>query len=56
MKAVTLTSNYRLTIPADIRKRYGLKPGHKVEFRDINGSVYFIPLNGTKASRRLART
>lgn len=35
----TLTEKGQVVIPAEIRRRYGLVPGTKVEFVDIDGSI-----------------
>ncbi len=32
MRPVTISSNYRITIPREIREQFGIKPGHKVAF------------------------
>lgn len=35
----TLTDKGQVVIPAAIRRRYGLVPGTKVEFVDVDGSI-----------------
>lgn len=35
----TLTDKGQVVIPAEIRRRYGLVPGTKVEFVDVDGSI-----------------
>jgi antitoxin PrlF len=48
MSVATLTSKGQTTIPKDVRRRLGLKPGDKIRFMvDDNGRVLLIPLNVT---------
>jgi antitoxin PrlF len=35
----TLTSKGQMTLPKEVRDRYGLKPGDKVEFVEENGQT-----------------
>jgi len=35
----TLTEKGQVVIPAEIRRRYGLVPGTRVEFVDVDGSI-----------------
>ena len=44
MKEATLTSKGQLVVPADIRKRYGLKQGTKVYFIEREGEIVFQPV------------
>ena len=44
MKFVKLTTNGRVTIPASLRKKYGLTPGRKVKFEITEESIRIIPL------------
>lgn len=44
MKISKLTTNGRLTIPADIRNRYDIKPGTHVHFVDENDGIKIIPI------------
>jgi antitoxin PrlF len=48
MSVATLTSKGQTTIPKDVRRRLGLKPGDKIRFMvDDNGRVLLVPLNVT---------
>lgn len=44
MKIVKLTTNGRVTIPAAIRKKYGLTPGRKVRLEMAEDGITLIPL------------
>ncbi len=34
----------RITIPFEVRKKYDIKPGDKVEFKVVNGAIRVKPL------------
>jgi AbrB family looped-hinge helix DNA binding protein len=40
-----------VTIPARIRRKYGIKNGDKIEFVDSNGSILLIPIKGLEELR-----
>jgi AbrB family looped-hinge helix DNA binding protein len=42
MQSVTITSKYRVTIPPEIRKRLGIKPGDKVAFIPRKNSLEMV--------------
>ncbi len=42
MKAKVSTKGW-IVIPADLRKRHGLKPGTLVEFREQDDKIFIIP-------------
>jgi AbrB family looped-hinge helix DNA binding protein len=44
MKFARLTSNGRITIPAPLRKKYGLHPGRKIKLEVDDNSIKIIPL------------
>ena len=44
MKISKLSTNGRVTIPAALRKKYGLSPGRKVKFELEEDGVLIIPL------------
>jgi AbrB family looped-hinge helix DNA binding protein len=44
MKTVKVTTNGRVTIPALLRKKYGLYPGRKVKFELAEDGIRLIPL------------
>jgi|GEM_PF-4865788 AbrB family looped-hinge helix DNA binding protein len=51
MKPITIPKNYRVTIPAEIRKQFGLKSGQKIIFfpNEKTISIVVIPLSIQKA-------
>ena len=38
-----ISKGYQLTAPAELRQRYGLKPGDEIKLMDINGELILIP-------------
>ena len=44
MKFSKLTTNGRVTIPAPLRKKYGLTPGRRVKLEIAEDGVRIIPL------------
>jgi len=44
MKLARVTTNGRVTIPALLRKKYGLHPGRKVRFEADDNGIKIIPL------------
>lgn len=44
MKFSKLTTNGRITIPAPLRKKYGLTPGRRVKFEITENGIEIIPL------------
>ena len=50
-ETATVTSKSMVTIPAKIRKKYGIKDGDKVEFVDSNGGILLIPLKSLEELR-----
>jgi AbrB family looped-hinge helix DNA binding protein len=44
MKISKLTTNGRITIPAPLRKKYGLTPGRRVKFETAGDGIEIIPL------------
>lgn len=44
MKLARVTTNGRITIPAELRKKYNLSPGRKVKFEMTDEGVRLIPL------------
>jgi AbrB family looped-hinge helix DNA binding protein len=50
-ETATVTSKSMVTIPARIRRKYGIKDGDKIEFVDSNGSILLIPIKGLEELR-----
>ncbi len=44
MKILKLTTNGRLTIPAELRKKYNIKPGTRIHFVDEDNGIKIIPV------------
>jgi AbrB family looped-hinge helix DNA binding protein len=48
MPSATLTSKGQITIPIEIRKALGLKPGVRIDFYEVEGGEYaFRPKSGS---------
>jgi AbrB family looped-hinge helix DNA binding protein len=43
MATVTVSKKGWVVIPKEIRERYGIKPGDRVQFVDYAGRIAFIP-------------
>ncbi len=54
-QVATVTSKSMVTIPARIRKRYGINEGSKVEFVESGESVLLVPLKSLKELRGALR-
>ncbi|MDX9992865.1 MAG: AbrB/MazE/SpoVT family DNA-binding domain-containing protein [Anaerolineales bacterium] len=44
MLNVTVSQKGWVVIPADLRKKYGIKPGSKLQFVDYGGALELIPI------------
>jgi AbrB family looped-hinge helix DNA binding protein len=44
MTVLTVSQKGWVVIPAELRKKYGLKPGSRVQISDRGGSLVLIPL------------
>ena len=44
MPTVTISSKGQIVIPSEVRHRYGLDPGKKVEILDFGGQIVLVPL------------
>jgi AbrB family looped-hinge helix DNA binding protein len=44
MSNVTVSQKGWVVIPADLRKKYGIKPGSKLQFVDYGGALELIPI------------
>lgn len=43
MATVKTLSKGQIVIPAEIRKRYGIKPGSELQIMEYGGIIYLIP-------------
>lgn len=50
-ETATVTSKSMITIPARIRRKYGIKDGDKIEFVDSGGSITLIHLKSLEELR-----
>jgi AbrB family looped-hinge helix DNA binding protein len=48
MKTVTVSSNYKITVPKPIRKFMGIKPGQKIKILAQEGLIKLIPIRPIK--------
>lgn len=55
MPIVTVSPNYRVVIPRQIRQSLGIAPGQKVQVFEYHGRVEFIPVVPAKALRGFVR-
>jgi AbrB family looped-hinge helix DNA binding protein len=44
MATVTVSQKGWVVIPKEIRQRYGIRPGDKVQFVDYGGSIAILPV------------
>jgi len=44
MKFTLVTDGGKITIPSELRKKYGLTPGRKVKFETTENGIRIIPL------------
>lgn len=51
----TVTSKSMVTIPAKIRRKYGLRQGSKIEFAEIEEGVLLVPLKSLRELRGVAK-
>lgn len=51
MHTAYVTSKGQLVIPSSLRRRYGIKPGTRINFLEDNGRIIFQPV-----TRELIRT
>ena len=51
MAIATLTTKGQITIPVDVRRQLGLRPGSRVDFVHVReGVVELVPVSGTVRS------
>ncbi len=43
MATIKTLSKGQIVIPAEIRKRYGIKPGSELQIMEYGGIIYLIP-------------
>lgn len=55
MEAMTISPNYKVVIPREIRKQFNLKPGQKITFIPHNGTLRVVAVPPIKKARRMLR-
>ncbi len=40
-----MSTQGRITLPAEIRKRFGIKAGTRIVVREVNGSIVLMPFD-----------
>ena len=54
MSSATLSSKFQILIPKDIRESMNLKPGQKLDFIQIGGSLRVVPQRSMKGIAGIA--
>jgi len=44
MKTATVSTKGRVTIPSELRKKYGIKPGDKLGLKVVKGAIRVKPV------------
>lgn len=53
---VKVTKNNRITLPIQLRKKYGLKKGSKLQIITKGNAIFLKPINRTKSRNDLKNT
>lgn len=48
MTLVEINKGRSLTLPAEIRRKYALKPGSRLELKEKDGEIVLTPLNANE--------
>ncbi|MBK8549999.1 MAG: AbrB/MazE/SpoVT family DNA-binding domain-containing protein [Ignavibacteria bacterium] len=51
METVTLSPKFQVVIPKEVRKKFNLKPGQKLQIIEFGDRLEFIPIKDIKESR-----
>jgi AbrB family looped-hinge helix DNA binding protein len=51
----TVTSKSMVTLPAALRRKYGIRNGDKVQFVEVDGSIMMIPVKSLSDMHGLDR-
>lgn len=55
MTSVTVSSDYRITIPRSVRTALRMRPGQKLQAFEVNGRIELIPVRGARELRGFLR-
>lgn len=55
MTTVTVSEDYQVVIPSDVREAMSIRPGQKIQVLVYNGRAEFIPLRDMKETRGFLR-
>jgi len=55
MPPVTITENFQVTIPEEVRQEPSLRPGMELEVFPLNGSIELIPKGDVRELRGFAK-
>lgn len=55
MTTITVSSKYRIVIPAKIRRTLGIEPGVKLHAIEYRGRIALMPVRPAKAARGALR-
>ncbi len=55
MTTVTVSPKYQVVIPAEARKRLGIRPGQKIEVLLYEGRLEYIPVTDIRSMRGFLR-
>ena len=51
MPTITVTSDYRITIPKEVRDALGLEPGQQVDVLQTGGRIELVPVQPMQDAR-----
>ena len=54
-QVATVTSKSMVTIPSKVRRKYDLRQGSKVEFVEIEGGLFLVPVKTLRELRGAGR-
>lgn len=55
MSTVTVSPKFQVVIPAEIRRRFGIEPGARLQLVELGGSLRLLPQRPPSALRGIAR-
>lgn len=55
MPSVTISPKFQVVIPKEVRERYSLAPGDKIEMIELNGRIELVPIRSAKSLRGILK-